>query len=313
MDASYEEWVGALRAGRFERAWEISDGVLRDLATRGTSKHDGIRAHQQIWRGEPVDGARVLVRCYHGLGDTIQFIRFAPQLRARACEVTVWCQPPLLDLIGRTRGVDRVLPLHDGTPEVAYDVDMEIMELPYALRVSDDDLARTVPYLSAGIEPHRGDDHDLTVGIVWEAGDWDPARSLALADLEPLAQLGGVKLHSLRPSARTGALPIEDRSSTSIDGLAARMRGLDLIVSVDTMTAHLAGALGLPIWTMLRAHCDWRWESVGERSRWYPTMRLFRQSAAGDWSAVVRDVGAALRQRAEAKRSGRRPRSRPGG
>lgn len=106
------------------------------------------------------------------------------------------------------RGVDRVLPLHDGT-DVTYDVDIEVMELPYALRASVADVGRAVPYLSAGLEPHGGAEDELHVGIVWEAGEWDAARSLPLDDISPLAQVGGVKLYSLRPQAFTGTLPIE--------------------------------------------------------------------------------------------------------
>lgn len=300
MDERYEEWVGAVRAGRFDRAWQISDALLHERTARGGSKHDGPRAQQQIWRGEPFDGARVLLRCYHGLGDTIQFIRFAPQLRARARELIVWCQPELLDLIAGVRGVDRVLPLHDGAPNVAYDVDVESMELPHALRVADD-VGRAVPYLRAGIEPHGGREDEVHVGIVWQAGDWGQTRSAPLDALAPLTQVPGVRLHALHPGAVTGGLPIGDLSTARIDRLAARMRGLDLIVSVDTMAAHLAGALGLRVWTLLRAQCDWRWESAGETSRWYPTMRLFRQRRPDDWGPVVREVCDGLCRLAQAK------------
>lgn len=305
MDERYQEWVGALRAGRYDRAWQISDVLLRERAARGGSKHDGPRRHQQIWRGEPFEGARVLLRCYHGLGDTIQFIRFAPQLRARARELIVWCQPKLLGLIAGVRGVDRVLPLHDGAPEVAYDVDIECMELPHALRVGDD-VGSAVPYLRAGVEPRGGREDELHVGLVWEASDWDRARSVPLDAVAPLTKLRGVRLYSLHPGAMTGALPIEDISEDEIDRLAARMRGLDLIVTVDTMTAHLAGALGLPVWTMLRAQCDWRWESTGETSRWYPTMRLLRQQRPGDWAPVLRDVRDGLCRLAQGKAARRR-------
>src|SRR5436309_11099702 len=123
------EWAAAMRANDFARAWAIND---RDLARRiaeNALKHEGPRHLQHIWRGEPLEGARVLVRCYHGLGDTLQFIRFAKPLRRVACEVILWVQPELLRLLDDAPGVDRVLPLHDGTPDVDHDVDIEIMEL----------------------------------------------------------------------------------------------------------------------------------------------------------------------------------------
>src|SRR3954467_12104324 len=119
------EWIAAMRAGHFERAWAINDSALARRIAERTSKHEGPRHLQHIWRGEPLEGARVLVRCYHGLGDTLQFIRFAEPLRRIAREVSFWVQPELLRLVATARGVDRVLPLHDGTPDVEYDVDIE--------------------------------------------------------------------------------------------------------------------------------------------------------------------------------------------
>src|SRR3954451_20688791 len=119
--AEATSWISAMRAGDFERAWSIND---RDLPRGGAhDKHRGPRHLQRIWRGEELHGKTVLVRCYHGLGDTIQFARFLPALAEIAAEVTVWCQPALIGMIGRIPGVAQVLPLHDGTPAVAFDVD----------------------------------------------------------------------------------------------------------------------------------------------------------------------------------------------
>jgi hypothetical protein len=112
--------------------------VTRDYCASGAAKHTGERHLQRIWLGEDLAGKRVLVRCYHGLGDTIQFIRFAKPLRAVASEVIVWAQPELIPLLRAAEGVDRLIPLHDGTPDVGYDVDIEIMELAHALRVTTD-------------------------------------------------------------------------------------------------------------------------------------------------------------------------------
>src|SRR5215203_5828143 len=142
-----DEWMAAMRRGDFARAWEISDGVLRERKASGGGGWDLPRHEQNIWNGASLVGKRVLIRCYHGLGDTIQFIRFAAPLRASAREVLVWAQPALLPLIATAAGVDRVLPLHDGTPDVAYDVDIEVMELPHALRVTQHAVPRGVPYL----------------------------------------------------------------------------------------------------------------------------------------------------------------------
>jgi hypothetical protein len=126
-DVSQESWTDAMRTGNFERAWAINDRNLAVLRRLGPEKHTGPRHLQRIWRGEALRDKRVLVRCYHGLGDTIQFVRFMPALRAVAREVTLWCQPELLPLLERVDGVDRAAPLHDGTPDAEFDVDIEIM------------------------------------------------------------------------------------------------------------------------------------------------------------------------------------------
>jgi hypothetical protein len=291
------DWFAAMRAGEFARAWAINDA---DLCADMPGKHEGPRHLQRIWRGEPLAGRRVLVRCYHGLGDTIQFIRFARPLRAVASEVTVWCQPELVDLVRRAPGVDRVLPLHDGSPEASFDVDIEVMELAHALRVASGALAAHVPYLFAADRQRlarrlpRKD--GLSVGLVWAAGAWDTRRSIPPALLKPLAAIPGIRLYSLQGGAqRDGAalIPARDVGVADLASLAALIGKLDLVVSVDTMVAHLAGALGGRAWTLLHADCDWRWQR-GPRSFWYPTMRLFHQRTAGDWRQVIDEVANAL-------------------
>ena len=277
-----QAWDEAMRSGDFGRAWAITDAFLREPLP---AKHEGPRHFQRIWRGEPLAGRRVLVRCYHGLGDTIQFVRFAAPLRALAREVTVWCQPELMNLVGTAAGVDRVVPLHEGTPDVAFDVDIEIMELAHALRVTARDVGARVPYLACRPEP-RPRDGRFRIGLVAEAGDWDRRRSVPLSALEPLLRLPDAEILSLRPGTRLDGLPIRDFSTPSIDTLAARLCTLDAVVSVDTMVAHLAGALGLTAATLLHSCADWRW-GRGETSVWYPTMRLFRQQVPGEWSAPV--------------------------
>jgi hypothetical protein len=117
--------------------------VLRERA--GVSCHHWPRHRQYVWDGRPLEGQRVLVRCYHGLGDTVMFIRYAPLLKTIAREVIVWAQPALIPLLRRAHGVDRLLPLHEGTPECAYDVDIEVMELAHAFRSTIETLPRAVP------------------------------------------------------------------------------------------------------------------------------------------------------------------------
>jgi hypothetical protein len=290
------DWIAAMRAGDFERAWRITD---RDIAlTPWRDKHDGPRHRQRIWRGEALDAQRILVRCYHGLGDTLQFARFLPALGQRARELIVWCQPPLLPLIETMHGVDRVVPLDDGAPDAEFDVDIEIMEMAHAVRATRDMIELSVPYLM--LPPRQlsrlAPVEDMTVGLVWEVGDWDKRRSVP-AELLNRLNIRGVRLYSLQrgpAAAASGSFGAADVSTAEIGGLGHRMNDLDLILCVDTMAAHLAGALGLEAWIMLHHDCDWRWPTSSGRSLWYPNVRLFHQRRPGDWSQVVEEVRSAL-------------------
>jgi hypothetical protein len=289
-----EHWQSAMRAGDFSRAWEISDRHLRERLTRNDPQASLPRHLQSVWDGSPFAGKHVLIRCYHGLGDTVQFIRFAQPLRAMAREVSVWCQPELMPLISTAKGVDSALPLGDQEPSLSYDVDVEIMELAHALRITPADLPGEIPYLHPVCKQTAfADRSTFNIGLVWAAGDWDCRRSMKPAMFQALARLSGVKLYSLQRDTRAAdlaALPIEDISSPDIEILASRLLSLDLLVSVDTFVAHLAGALGVPVCLLLHADCDWRWQAHGDTTPWYPTVKLFRQNWLGDWQPVVENL-----------------------
>jgi hypothetical protein len=281
-------WTDAMRRGDFASAWAIGDGLI--AARRpGETCWERPRHQQWVWDGTPLDGRRVLVRCYHGLGDTLQFARFLPRLHAITSETTVWVQPQLLSLLG-TMGssIGRLLPLHDGDPGVDYDADIEIMELPHALRTVPMDLPGPIPYLH--VPPATRLSSRFSVGVLVEAGDWDDRRSIPpeLVDL----RIKGVEPFSLQLGT---PLPgMVDASTADALELGARLQGLDLVISVDTMLAHLAGALGVATWLLLPAEADWRWMTDRHDSPWYPSMRLFRQPRPGDWAPVLRDVRNAL-------------------
>lgn len=284
------DWMRCMRRGEFEAAWRISDQVLRSRA--GQTCWHLPRHLQWVWDGTPLDGKRVLVRCYHGLGDTIQFLRFLPLLKQIAAEVIVWAQPELIPLVRNSPGIDHLLPLHNGSPDVAYEADVEIMELAHVFRTTLRDLPVSVPYLH--VEPARlPNDGNLAVGLVWRAGDWDERRNVPFSLLAPWAELPGITWHILQ---RGPGLAMRDpefgllSGSDSILEAARVMRSLDLVISVDSLPAHLAGALGVPVWTLLRAQADWRWMDRTEESPWYPTMRLFRQERDGEWEPVLERI-----------------------
>lgn len=285
-----------MRAGDFAAAWKISDAVLRERA--GRSCHHLPRHEQWIWDGRPLAGKRVLVRCYHGLGDTVQFIRFLPALRAVARETIVWAQPALLPLLRTAAGIDRLLPLHDGTPDVAHDAEIELMELPHFFRPTLATLPAAVPYLHATPARLPRTPGRKAIGLVWQAGNWDARRSVPPALLGALACVRGVEFFSLqRGASRPPRLPMRDASCSAPEATAAVMRALDLVITVDSFPAHLAGALGVPVWTLLHATPDWRWMHRRSDTPWYPTMRLFRPPRPGDWASVIEDVIAALRSK----------------
>jgi hypothetical protein len=291
-----DRWMDHMRRGEFEAAWAVSDAVLR--ARAGVPCWHLPRHLQYVWDGRPLAGGRVLVRCYHGLGDTIQFIRYMPRLKALAAAVTVWAQPPLLPLLGTMDGIDRLLPLHDGTPDAAYDVDVELMELPHVFRTTLATVPAEVPYLRVEPVPLPCGGR-LAVGLAWRAGEWDARRSIPLALLAPLGKVPGIAWYILQRGPGLiewrdgfGILP---RASNLFEE-ARLIRALDLVISVDTMPAHLAGALGVPVWTLLPAKADWRWMDGRDDSPWYPTMRLFRQAEDGVWGPVIMRVAAALKR-----------------
>jgi hypothetical protein len=288
-----DEWMAHMRRGNFAAAWEVSDRVLRERA--GAPCSHWPRHLQYVWDGSSIDDRRVLVRCYHGLGDTIQFIRFASMLKQRAREVIVWAQPRLIPLLRSVDGIDQLVPLHDGDVGLPYDVDVEIMELAHVFRSTVQTLPADVPYIHVTPMP-REPAARPAVGLVWRAGDWAEHRSVPFAELEPLIALPvdwyvlqgppGLEERPARFGRVVGAYDVLD--------VASAIRALDLVISVDTMVAHLAGALGRPVWTLLHADSDWRWMRDRQDSPWYPTMRLFRQSEAGGWRAVIERVAREL-------------------
>lgn len=310
-----DPWRSAMLRGDFEAAWRISDQVLRARIARGGTCFHWPRHLQYVWRGEPLEGRRVLVRCYHGLGDTLQFARFFRPLRSIAAHVRVWAQPELLGILPSAGGIDHIAPLHDGAVDAEFDVDIELMEIPHALRVTLATLPREVPYLSLRrmrrdlFAERRPNDEAFNVGLVWQSGEWDDRRSVPLRALTPLAAIPGIRLYSLQRGSAQGQaalLGASDISNADVEVTAGRMQAIDLIVAPDTMVAHLAGALGLPVFTLLHADCDWRWMTDRSDSPWYPTMRLFRQPRPGDWAPAIAQAAAAVAEAAEAKTRARR-------
>jgi hypothetical protein len=294
IERNPDKWLWHMRRGEFEKAWEVSDNVLQACRLR---PYEPLPRHlQRIWDGTRLEGKRVLVRCYHGLGDTIQFIRFMPLLKSIAAEVIVWGQPRLLPLLQNMKSIDVLIPLHDGIPDCEYDVDVEIMELPHIFRTTLETIPAEVPYLhvSPAIIPAVS---RPAVGVFWKAGDWDHRREVPFGLMAGLNRVPSISLCTLErdesevhDAAGVQVLCIPDLYET-----ARVIAGLDLVISVDSMPAHLAGALGVPTWTLLISDPDWRWLQHRDDSPWYPTMRLFRQHEPDRWEPVIDRVETELR------------------
>lgn len=271
-----------MRARDYRAAWTLERAVIaaRDPTTRDDPR---LPYHQRwVWDGRAIDGVDVLVRCYHGLGDTLQFARYLPALVRRAARVMVETPARLHPLLGGIEGVT----LHafdPAQPLRPHACDIEITELAGALQLAPDDVP--VPYLHTAAGPLAAG----TLGLCHQAGDWDQERSFAETLLAPIA----ARHRCLSLVASPSMLPVLNPAGCPFDlaATATLVAGCTAVVTVDTMIAHLAGALGRPTWLLLKAAPDWRWNPARRDSDWYPTMRLHAQPRPGDWTSVVDAVG----------------------
>jgi hypothetical protein len=296
-------WLRAMKAGDFEAAWRHTDAMEAERRATGVRQ-----AHNLVWDGRAFDGRRVLVRCLHGLGDTLQFMRFVPIVGARASELHFLVQPMLLELLQGAPGLGKVSNAWTDDPP-AHDVEIEVMELAYALRCVADHLPPPYPHLRGPLREKLEIPRDgrLRVGLLWAVSAWGADRSAPIEALAPLFAVPGVRFFVLQQgdanqddAARRFGLEPLHRRTERIAAAAAAMSQMDLVISVDAMPAHLASMLGTPTWLILKHDADWRWMQGRSDSPWYPTMRLFRQPRPGDWHALACEVAAELRDRAAA-------------
>jgi Flp pilus assembly protein TadD len=263
------------------------------------------RFSQPEWDGNRIDGKTILLYCEQGFGDAIHFIRFAPLVAGLGGRVIVECPPPLLRIFTGFEGVDRVVAI--GAPLPNFDFQCALPSLPGLFKTTVRSIPASIPYLAADAEIAESwrrrlepSSDILRIGLAW-AGRSDNRndrnRSIDLQKLSPLAAVKGVQFHSLQPSrAADPPMALSDWSDLLKDfaQTAGLIANLDLIVTVDTAVAHLAGAMGKIVWLLLPFPPDWRWMLDRSDSPWYPTMRLFRQEMPGDWDKVIRRVAEQL-------------------
>lgn len=301
-----------LRRGNFEDGWASFEA--RDW-------YGAMERHFAFprWQGEALNGRSLLVTFEAGHGDVIQFCRYIPLLKAAgAGPITLLCHPALTRLMQGLDGLDTVCGFDTALPHENFDFWMPLMSAPFHLGTRVHNVPANLPYLAAEPElmsqwsKHMGSGEALRVGVVWKGNpkfENDGDRSLPhLRSLEPLWQVPGVQWISLQKGQgedqisvcadQQALIPLGGSMQNFADA-AAIIAGLDLVISVDTAVAHLAGALGKPCWLLLPWYMtDWRWGAEGETSLWYPeVMRLFRQGSDCDWAPVIETVRMALLER----------------
>jgi len=266
--------LALLTQGRFKEGW--AEHEWRARTQRSWSP--ALRFEQPAWQGESLAGKTLLIHREQGLGDNIQFARYAALAAARGARVVMLTYPPLIRLLRTLPGVAEIVA--DGEPLPVFDLQAPILSLPHLF----------------GTElPGR------KIGLAWAGGtrpndpDWarlDGRRSMALAQFADLAEIEGVSLVSLQkdqPAAQAKGFAITDFMDEIEDfaDTAALVEALDLVISVDTAVAHLAGALGKPVWILSRYDGCWRWLEDRDDTPWYPTARLYRQKQPHDWPEVL--------------------------
>ena len=308
VDAHWNRSLVWLLQGNFSQGWPEYDWrwKLKTFSTRSTNR--------PLWDGSPLEGRTVLLDAEQGLGDTMQFVRYAPLVQQRGGKVMVVCQKPLVQMLSSCAGIDRLVA--QGEPVPDFDVYAPLLSLPKILGTTMETVPAEIPYLHADrylveqwgreLESIRG----FKVGIAWKGSPknrMDRERSIPLAAFEPLARVPGVQLISLQKGegseqlkdagSRFAVIDLAQRldlTSGPFMDTAAAIEHLDLVVTCDSSLGHLAGALARPSWIALALSPDWRWLLDREDSPWYPTVRLFRKKFIGDWSDVFQRMAAAL-------------------
>jgi tetratricopeptide (TPR) repeat protein len=297
-EAHFNRSLTLLRTGNFDEGW--LEYEWRFAVARYNRNFD-----RPLWSGEPLAGRRILIHAEQGFGDTLQFVRYIPSVLEHGGTVVLEVQAPLVRLVRSIAGVSQTLAAGDPLP--TFDCHCPLLSLPRIFKTTLATIPNAVPYLSAPAEAsvswaeRIASAAGLKVGIVW-AGT--TAGAIDLPSLQPLWELAGVSWFSLQVGDQPGEKSLFDKFKiadlsewlTDFAETAAVVSQLDLVITVDTSVAHLAGALGRPTWVLLGDPPEWRWLLARRDSPWYPTAQLFRQTKTGDWHGVAREVAAAVAQ-----------------
>jgi len=317
--------LALLMAGQLEEGWKEFEWRLR---SEHMVRRDPVFSLPS-WNGEAIGDRVILLLADQGLGDTLQFCRHVPQVASRGGRIILAVQPPLVRLLSRLPGVSEIVTDRCFKPS-SFDLWCALMSLPHAVGATLETIPATTPYLSADPADiaHWGERlagfAGLRVGLCWAGGRSgrlsqlvvDRRRSITLDTLAPLGKISGVQFISLQkgaPAAEAARPPpgmkLHDFTEDLHDfaDTAALIDNLDLVISVDTAVAHLAGALGKPVWLLNRFDTCFRWSRDRDDSPWYPSLRQFRQPTPGDWDSVISRARAALQRLAAGDQGQLRP------
>jgi spore maturation protein CgeB/Flp pilus assembly protein TadD len=307
-EARFNRAVVLLTLGDYQHGWPEYEWRFR---RRNACK---VYPHQLTtprWQGEAYQGRRLLVHCEQGIGDVLQFVRYLPMVKQLGGTLILEVHPALLALLKSMNCIDEWVAFDARRPPmVGHDVHIPLLSLPNLFHTTMDSLPKQVPYV------HSDAGHTtlwrkqlavdgLKIGLVWTASDINPKRNCPLVPSCSWFQVPGLHFISLQkgPTANqlqptAGSAPITALGHRLNDfrDTAAVVANLDLVISVDTAVAHLAGAMGKPVWVLLPCSADWRWPPHGQGTPWYPTAKLFRQSPSGNWQPVIDQVKHALTQ-----------------
>jgi tetratricopeptide (TPR) repeat protein len=309
IDARLRRAPCLLSLGRLQEGFAEYEYRLQHTAWRQCNY---VNNNIPLWRGEALNGKRILVVAEQGHGDNIQFSRYLPLLAEQECTVDLYCKPELESLLGTITGVVNVITKDEKISPRNYDYCAYIMSLAHHFQTDLETIPQVTPYLSAPTNKieywkKRLDTNQLKVGLVWAGNpshQRNAFRSMPLNEFSPLANIPYIQFISLQK----GIAAQEAKSSSDFTNLlnldselndfsdtAAAITNLDLVITVDTATAHLAGALGKPVWTLVYFPAEWRWLESRNDSPWYPSMRLYRQQQTGKWDSLIQEIAQALR------------------
>lgn len=303
--AAWEKACLNLQFGHMPLGWDQYEVRWHTPGMEHRAEEHILPQPQPQWNGESFVGKTLLLRWEQGFGDVLMFVRYAPMVKARGGRVLLEVLEPLVDLMATCPGLDGVI--KDGDPIPAFDLQLPLLSLPRIFQTDLNTIPADVPYLSVPEKvPHRegidkilaATEGHLRIGLAWSGRPRDasmPVRSITPDQLKPLETLPGVAWHSFQVDTVTeppfaNIIPMGPVVRGSFADTAHALASMDLVITVDTALAHLAGALGLPTFLLAHTFADWRWLMGREDSPWYPTMRIYRQPEPGDWASVIAKV-----------------------